>query len=128
MTSMNSGSIAAYVRNSIDQIPATVDSGTNIVDWINFAAQRVANAVGEVVNTDDIPAKFQPVLFDWGRVMCLSKMIGVGVDFSVSLGEFSVSKAEGSSPEFTQMRASMDNVKAELKALGQQMPFAMVRG
>ena len=123
MVSMNTGSLAQLVRDSIDSVPTSVDSGTNIVDWINLGAQRAANYTGQTVSTDNVAAAFQPMLFDWGRVMVLSKMMGVGVDFNVSLGEFSVSKSEAS-PEMTQLKISMDNVKMELLSIGKQIPFS----
>ena len=127
MAAMNIGSIVELVQNSIDNIPSTVDSGNNIRDWVRIGIVRFQNYSGQGIDETSITQTFQAVLFDYGRMMVLSKMLGVGVDFSASLGEFSVDKSSGGADK-SQLTDVLTLINQEMKSIGRDMPFQMVRG
>jgi hypothetical protein len=126
MTLRNTGSIAAMVVNSIDNIPSSVNSGTNIQDWIELGALRVGNYTGTTPTITNVEDKFQPILFDIGRMFTLAKMVGVGADFNFSLGEFAVNKGASSSSDSSQLDLVVQNVNMELKNLGKNIPYNVV--
>lgn len=126
MTLRNTGSLAVMVVNSIDNIPSSVNSGTNIQDWIELGALRVGNYTGNTPTISNVEDKYQPVLFDMGRMFALAKMAGVGVDFNFALGEFSVNKGQSSSSDIAQLDMVAQNVNIELKNLGKNIPFNVV--
>lgn len=118
--------IAADVRNMIEDIPSTVDSGTNIQSWIEKGKIVVQNYTGDTISSSDVPEKYQSVLFNIGCVYTLSKMVGAGLNFNVSLGSFSASRKNVENP---QLKMHLDFLNSDLRNLGQSGAiYAKVNG
>lgn len=116
----STGSIADWVRDSIYNIPALVDSGTNITDFVNKGLRYVQNWTGETISTTDVPTKYQTVLTNLGCAYTLSKMIGTNVDFNIRMGEFNATKVPADSPDVSQMNFYLAQVNEELKSIGRR--------
>jgi len=125
---ISTGSIADWVRDSIYNIPGTVDSGTNITDWVNKGLRYVQNWTGETISTTEVPTKYQTVLTNLGCAYTLAKMMGTNVDFDVRVGEFTASKVPPDSPEKSQMTFYMDQSNEELRSIGRKNRYAKVEG
>jgi len=120
MTGANTGSIAEFVVDLIYNIPDSVNSGTNIVNWVEMGKRYVQNWTGDTISSDSIPEKYQTVLTNLGCAYTLSKMIGTNIDFNVRIGEFNASKVPSDSPESTQMNFYLAQVNEELKSIGRK--------
>lgn len=127
---VTTANIATNVQDAISEIPASVDSGTNIQDWIEKAAITVENYTGSAINNNDVVENCQAILFNLGCAYTLSKMISVGVNFDVSLGEFKVSKGTRETPQSRQMKHHLDMATRDLKMVGSKIGnlYAKVNG
>lgn len=122
--------ITQQVKDSIEDIPTTVDSGTNIYDWVNKARIFVQNYTGNSINEADVPERFQGVLWNLGCAYTLSKMIGTGVDFDAKLGEFDVKKGTRETPQGRQMKTHLTMANNDMKNIGHKIGgvYAKVNG
>lgn len=112
------GSIADQVRNGIDNIPSSVDSGTHLNNLITRSIRFVENYTGQSISTTAIPTKYQGLLEDFGKALVHSQMAGVGIDFNVRLGNFSVEKGSSSNVDVGRANYFLGMVNAELKLIG----------
>ena len=119
----STGSIKTWVVDSIYNIPTTVNSGTNIQDWVERGKRFVQNWTGETISSTSVPEKYQNLLFYYGAASTLSKMVGANVDFNVRVGEFTATKTPPDNPDTVQMKHYLEQANAELIAVGKKVAF-----
>ena len=120
MTNLNTGSIAVFVVDSIEDIPTSINSGTHIEDLVTRGLYTVQNWTGDTISTT-VQDKYKSVLTNLGIAYTLSQMAGTGVDFDARIGEFSVRKGGGKG-NVNADRAGwyVDQVNEELKSIGRK--------
>lgn len=111
---VSTGSIADDVRGAIDDIPTSVDSGTNIQNWIEKGKIMIQNYLGVTISNSDVPEAYQHALFNIGCAYTLAKMVGAGLNFNVSLGSFTSSRKNVENP---QLKFHIDMLNTDLKNL-----------
>lgn len=124
----NTGSIAQYVRDQIYDIPSYVDSGTNLVNYVELARIDVQNFTGDSINSDNVNEKYISVLKNMGCAYVLSKMIGARVDFDVKLGELNVTKVNKDIPEKVELDFFVSQANNSMKMVGRHIGFKKVWG
>ena len=122
--------IAELVKDNIEDIPETVDSGTNIKNWVEQGKIHVQNYTGDIITNSDVTEKYQAVLFNIGCAYTLSKMVGTGVDFDAKIGEFDVKKGTRETPQSRQAKMHIEFANNDLRNLGHHIGslYAKVNG
>ena len=117
----NTGSLAVFVTESIEDLPSTIDSGTHIENLVKRGLRTVQNWTGDTISTTNVPTKYQTVLTNLGIAYTLSQMAGTGVDFNARVGEFTVSKG-GAGGNVNAERAGwyVEQVNEELRSIGRK--------
>lgn len=127
MVLMNTGSIAERAYNRIDSVPAAI-SGTVMQNYAEEATRLIENYTGTTIGTTSIGTSHQNILINLCSAYTLSRMIGIGVDFNYSLGDFSVNKGGKESPESKQVETWLNLATMELKLLGRKISFYKSNG
>jgi hypothetical protein len=129
-TVISTATIAEEVRNQVEDIPTTVDSGTNLRDMVDRGRKMVQNYTGDAVTSSNVSDTHHAVLFNLGCAYTLGKMIGTGVDFDVKLAEFDVKKGTRETPQSRQMKMHLDLVNQDLRNIGHKIGsiYAKVNG
>jgi len=122
MALQNSGSIAVWIHQIIEDIPATISGA--VLSIVERNIQRVENYTGDTIGTSSIKERYQPAITDLSCAQVLSAMEMQGADVSsIKLGDFSVSK--GSKTSTASARDYLkEQGEAELKDLKKGIKFA----
>jgi len=124
----NTGSIAQYVREQITDIPSSIDSGTNLINYVEFGRIDVQNFTGETINSDNVNEKYISILRSMGCVYTLTNMIGARVDFDVKLGELNVTKVNKDIPEKVELDTFVSQANMSMKMIGRHIGYKKVWG
>lgn len=119
MTNFTSiGSVATQVFQRIGSIPT--DTSGAVVDLASGAVLMLGNLLNESIAVP-LPANRQNILINLTCMYTLSRMMSAGVDFSYSLGEFSVNKGKGSDANASQLENFANQVNLEMKGIGRRV-------
>lgn len=121
MTDLNTGSLAVWVTESIEDIPSEINSGTHIQDLVERGLFTVQNHTGATISTAVVPDKYKNILTNLGCAYTLSQMAGTGLDFDGKIGEFQVRKG-GVKGNSNSERADwyISQVNEDLKNIGRK--------
>lgn len=86
-------------------------------DFALQALHYMNNVLGTSVSGTQIGDSHQNILINLTAAKTLSRMTGIGLDASWSLGEFRIDKGEGSNNQVTQMKWHSNEARMELDAL-----------
>ena len=127
MVTMSIGSIANNIQNRIDSIPTTI-SGTVLIGIVDEERLYVEEYSGFSIGSVAIAEKYQPAITSLATARLLDMMQTIGADVnSVTLGEFSVSKGEGSNISSSAKMFREDGMR-KLQSLGKTSRFMQVIG
>ena len=121
MTGIND--LVSGVIYRIDEIPSSITGSPVIYALIDDARKDVQNITGESISASSVPEKYQSILSNLGTVYTLSRMTGVGVDFSYKLGNFNIDKGKASDANASQMEFLISMANKSLNMIGVKIPF-----
>ena len=121
--------IGSYSYARLANIPTTINVGS-IVQFITYGKIDVENYVGETISTTDVPTKYQNIMISIGCMYTLNYMLGANADFDTTMGEFQLSKADRTSPEFRELEFYRSHINESLKVIkyGGSIQFKKVYG
>jgi hypothetical protein len=127
MSLMSIGSIANIVQTELDNIPSSI-SGAQLTRMCQGVRIYVEGYTGQTIGDTSIAEKYQPAIIDLAKAKVLARTQEEGSDASaISLGDFSITKGEGSS-----MTASMNMFQKSgeeaLRVIGRKQQFARIIG
>lgn len=109
--------MSAAVLRAVQDVPSNI-SGATMDEWVELSRIQLNNYLGTSIPSGGaISEAHQPLVFHYVCAYTLASMQGVGIDYDVSLGDFSVNGG-GDSREFKQLKFHLDQVNADLKSLG----------
>jgi len=86
--------------------------------------QMIANYTGDTtISSTNIPEKYQNILINLTTALVASRIHGIGAQFNWNLGDFSVNKGKGSSPEADQVEWFLKLARDELEFIGKDTPY-----
>ena len=119
--------LAQRIRDRVANIPAEVTNAM-IEGYIEDAASDAKAWLRTSVNLNDVPEEHQGLLVNLGEAYLRSRLSGVGVDFNVTQGEFTVSRGQESDVHTKQVQFLIDRVNTSLRLLGRPCLFKKVFG
>lgn len=112
------GSIATFIANNLNYIPAGVSGNLPII--VDCARQHVASYVGETIGSNSIADPYQSPIVDFAMADTIDLILSQTGGENISLGELSVSETG------EQLSSQQYRILGEmkLKAIGRRMRFA----
>ncbi len=112
--------IGSIIINQIDNFPIAL-SGAPLWSIINNEIYHVENFTGDSISITAVGETYQPAIMSLSTAGVLYMMEIQGADVSnIRLGDFSVSKGQGSSTSITSAKLREDGLR-KLNALGQEV-------
>jgi len=115
------------VRDRIPNIDSNVTDAM-IRGYLEDAAKDIENYTGTAINTTTIENKYEPILIHLGCANLRSYMTGVGIDFNITQGEFTISKGQESNMHAQQLQYHLDRAMTSLKKIGRPIRYTKVNG
>lgn len=122
MGNLTNVEIGSVVLNMIESVPTTISGATlwNTVDNEVFNAE---NMTGDSISTTAIGEKYQPAIISLTAAAVLRMMELTGADVAnIKLGDFSVSKGQGSNTSVAADRFEADGLR-KLDKLGNKFSY-----
>jgi hypothetical protein len=115
-SNQSTGSLAVEIQARLQDVPTTLNTGS-ITNILNFEKIYLQNFTGETIDSAGVPEKYQNMLIHLGCAQILANKVGIGVDFDVQLGEFSISKGGAQNLDVNQLNFHLQMANMDLKNL-----------
>ena len=127
MVNLTDVQIGSIVLNMVEGVPSTI-SGTTLWNMVDNEVYFAAQLTGDTISTSAIADKYQPAIISLTAASVLRMMELTGADVSnIRLGDFSISKGQGSSTSITSDKMKEDGIR-KLEVLGNKINFYKALG
>lgn len=127
MSGWNLGSVAAFVLDVVDGVPASI-SGIRLMEMADQQQKFVGDRIGVTIGSTDIPLQYQSMVWKFTAADCLDMMNLLGVKAqSVSMGDFSITKGANSATQQSSQQFRESAFK-EMESYGVKVKFYKALG
>jgi len=127
MMTVSIATLTNKVKERINNLDSSI-SDSMIEGYLEDSLQDVQNYTGDSINKDDVGGKYQNILINLACSYTLSYQMGVGVDFNITQGEFSISRGQESQVRNTQLQHHINMAEKSMRNIGRRIKYKKVMG